>query len=558
MNRSSSFLPLMGLAVVCAISGCGPGVDGNVAARVGSADITIEDLREFTEGTPVLLQSSEEGLAAVKDYLQTMIDMELMLHDARQQGLDTGEDFVKEYAAERQTKLVQEYVTRVIAPNIEVTQDALRHAFEQSKWSRMLKLAHIQTATLTAAEAAIAELEEGRSFESVARERSINEDTAPNGGHLEWGFIGRDDLERTRIGFKIGDSLFDVPVGGLSQPYRRGDSYDVFKVLEEEEAPERYLSVFRQFFTQQKGDEAQLARVQELKQKYGVAFNPDAVAFLVELGVESGLWTTTDADKARELVAYENDTISVSDFINAYWNPVRFQHRLEFSEQGITRMVDQYLLLFRLFEKEAVVEGIDKKPAVAEWLVEKKEAMLLNLYKDHEVQAKVDSTEESIRKYYDNNTHQFMDPKTTLITEILVETKATADSLVEQIQKGADMGALAIDYTTRMFSKSQKGKIHLHTFERAVFGPLHDQAMEKAPVGELLGPLELKEGFSIFRVEERTPATPQSYERSRSRSKYWLRKREEKIHFEAMISGLRQTYASVVVVYEDNLKSMNR
>jgi parvulin-like peptidyl-prolyl isomerase len=557
LNRGSVISTILLFSVLGAMSGCGRQLDSNIAARVGPAEITIQELREFTEGTPVLLQSKAEGLDAVMDYLQTMIDMELMLLDARNQGLDAEEDFVIEYAKERETKLVEEYVTRIIAPKITISPDELRAAFKESVWSRMLEFAHIQTATFEAAQAAIAELEKGMSFESVARERSINAETAANGGALDWGFIGRDDLERTRLGYKMGEALFALPVGGLSRPLNRGKTYEVFKVLAEEDAPERYLHVFRQHMAQVRGNEVQLELVQKLKEKYHVQIRPEAVAFLVQLGSEQGLWATTPEEKAQTLLAYDGSSMTVGEFIEVYWNPARFQVTLEFTEKGVIDVIDRFMLLSKLFEKEALEEGIDRKPAVADWLVDKNEAMLLNRYKDGEVQTKVDSTEESIRKYYDNHNQQFMDPNTTLITEILVESKARVDSLIDQIGKGADMSQLAIEQSIRQFAKTQKGQIHLHPYERPVFGPLHDAAMDKAPIGALQGPVELEEGFSIFRVEERTPAMVQSYERSRSRAKYWLRKREEKIHFEAMITGLREKYAAEVNIYDENLQSVN-
>ncbi len=558
MKHVSPATAVVVFTIIWALSACNAGFESNVAARVGPKEITIEDLRGFTEGTPVLLQSKEEGLAAVKDYLQTMVDMELMLYDARQQSLDQDVDLREEYAKERETKLVQEYVTRVIAPTINVTRDELRAEFKQSKWNRMLRLAHIQTETLEEAEAVVTELEKGASFEALARERSIHETTAERGGELEdWGFVGRDDLQRVMIGFKTADTLFDVPVGDYSQPYRRFERYEIFKVLEEAEAPERYLHVFRQYLAQEKGDEKQLEKLQELKGKYNAEVDREAVAFLVGVGSDNALWNTTDEDKARTLVAYDGGKLTVGDFINTYWFPVRFQIRLKFEEEEILDVLDKYLLLAKMFAMDAVALEIDRKPAVAGWLVDKEEALLINLYKDREVQAKVDSTEESIRKYYEENTHQFMDPNTTLITEILVETREKADSLLQKVRGGADMQVLAEEHSTRMFSKGQEGQIHLHPFERSVFGPLHDEAMEKAPIGELKGPLELKEGYSIFRVEERTPAKPQGYERSRSRAKYWLRKREERIHFEAMITGLREKYAAEVSLYEENLKDIH-
>ena len=149
-----------------------------------------------------------------------------------------------------------------------------------------------------------------------------------------------------------------------------------------------------------------------------------------------------------------------------------------------------------------------------------------------------------------------MEPQTTVIREILVSTREQADSLLRAIQQGADMEKLSVEHTTRTFAKGQKGQIHLHPYERSVFGPLHDQAMEKAPPGELRGPLELKEGYSIYKVVKRIPARPEPFEQAASRAKYWLRKTQENKYFESLMIRLREQYASQVAIFEENLKDL--
>ncbi len=238
--------------------------------------------------------------------------------------------------------------------------------------------------------------------------------------------------------------------------------------------------------------------------------------------------------------------------MNAYWT-VRFQYRLEFSREGMADFIDTHILSARLFYLEALEEGLDEAPAVVAWLHNKKEALLLEALKEREVQARVDTTDASARRYYESNLHKFMEPRATVILEILVPTWAMADSLLREIAGGADMETLAVRHTTRQFAKQQQGRIHLHAYERAIFGPLHDEAMEKAPIGELKGPLTLEEGFSIFKVEERIPDRPEPFPQTIRRAKYWLRKAEENKYFEELIVRLRAQYAAQVEVFEEHL-----
>ena len=70
------------------LSGCGDTADNNVVARVDTAEITVEDLLRFNGDMPALLRSEEEGVQVWRDYLDSMVDMELMLLEARKQGID--------------------------------------------------------------------------------------------------------------------------------------------------------------------------------------------------------------------------------------------------------------------------------------------------------------------------------------------------------------------------------------------------------------------------------------------------------------------------------------
>ena len=74
-------------------SACGPQVDGDVVAKVGDEEIELADLRQFREESTANYRDPEEGLEAWRFYLQTMIDMKLMLIAAQEQRLDQTVDF---------------------------------------------------------------------------------------------------------------------------------------------------------------------------------------------------------------------------------------------------------------------------------------------------------------------------------------------------------------------------------------------------------------------------------------------------------------------------------
>ena len=129
---------------------------------MGDKEITRGDLTLFAAETPALLRSEAAGIDAAKDYLQTLIDMELMLVEARAKGLDKEAQFTEQWEQEQQNRIVKEYLERHVLPESQPSEQEVREQFAKSKWSRLLKLAHIRLETEEQAQQVVAELERGR------------------------------------------------------------------------------------------------------------------------------------------------------------------------------------------------------------------------------------------------------------------------------------------------------------------------------------------------------------------------------------------------------------
>ena len=127
--------------------GCGNPADDNVVARVDTVEITVEDLLRFNMDIPALLRSEEQGVQMWREHLDSMVDMELLLLEARKQGLDQDSEFLGKWEHERQQKLIREILRREVKEKSAFSSEELRRRFEQSKWNRMLKLARIQVET---------------------------------------------------------------------------------------------------------------------------------------------------------------------------------------------------------------------------------------------------------------------------------------------------------------------------------------------------------------------------------------------------------------------------
>ena len=83
-----SYGALGSLALLLICTGCGPQDENPTVAEVGDRTITVQDVRDFLAKLPEHAKGEEAGKEPLRYHLQTIIDMELLLMEARNQGLE--------------------------------------------------------------------------------------------------------------------------------------------------------------------------------------------------------------------------------------------------------------------------------------------------------------------------------------------------------------------------------------------------------------------------------------------------------------------------------------
>ncbi len=534
-------------------SGCGPQVDSDVVARVGDEEIELADLRQFREESTANYRDPEEGLQAWRFYLQTMIDMKLMLLAAQERQLDQTVEFMRQWDRERRKKLVDEYAVRTILADVDLAVEGMRQEFATSKWNRMLRLAHIRTASEAEAQKAMRDLEQGWNFAEVARRYSIAP-TATHGGAID-AWYGRGNLEEMGLPLEVGEQVFDLQVGGLSQPLLVGEHYEIFKVLSQGPAPTHYRAAFlreqywNEFRTRWNG------LIAQLKERLNAQLDGEAIQLLVERMAESDGRGMLLGPEEQEVILcrFKGGQVTLLDFAetyNAYW----FIRSVSFDSSGIAEFIHRDLLPRTLVYQAALQEGLDQDSTIAAWLQDKKKSLLLEALRREEVVERTEVDSAMARQYYDDHPQMFMELEEIQMAEVLVATRAEAEQLLQRIRAGERLETLAARHTLRTDAESGHGQYHIHNHpsERRVFGALYDSVVA-APVGVLTGPVALDEGYSIFEVRERIPPRPTPFAQAASRARWWVQKRQEKTLFDSLFIRLRNQYADRVVVFEEQL-----
>ena len=550
----------LGLFFSACGSGPEPGVD--VVAQVADQVITAQALQQFQLDVPALLRSEKEGVEGLRDYLDSMIDMELMLLEARERGLDQGADFERQLQREWRQKLSFEFLVREVKSKSDVPFEELRERFKKSKWNRLLALARIRTATEAEAIQALREIEGGKPFEQVALERSLDEATARQGGVLKT-YYGRDNLEQHGMPLDVAEDLFDQEVNTLCGPYRIGNHYEVLLILQEKPAPASYLMAFAQTTLVRAFVDQRNKTLKALKERYQPRPDPAEIAATVALSAEWGgrKPALSTADQNKVLYHLQDNPITAIDLLEFYVEDGLFQPERLDSAQVASTLAD-VLLPDALFYLAALEKGLDQDSSLVAWFAVKERSMLIDALKRQAVEERMDLSEAAQRRYFDTHQDRFRLKAEIRLVEILVDTYQEAAALLRRIEAGENMQQLAIDKSKRWQAAKNKGLLHLHPTDKIRYGALYTAA-DSASVGPLYGPVKIvkadvgKTQYSIFKVLEKLPPRPQTFEQAARRVHYWLSQQEEKSLFSALFQDLRDKHADKIVLFEDRLHTLD-
>ena len=109
MNKYKAILAVSLLSLALAVTGCNKGSDGAVLARVNRTKITATDFkRQLEDLQPQMQEAVASDPKARREFLEDLIGIEIVLQEAKRQGLDKDPEFKK-----RQDMLKKEMEKRI-------------------------------------------------------------------------------------------------------------------------------------------------------------------------------------------------------------------------------------------------------------------------------------------------------------------------------------------------------------------------------------------------------------------------------------------------------------
>ena len=548
MRAFSFFYGALGsLALLLICTGCEPQDENPTVAEVGDQTITVQDVRDFLAKLPEHAKGEEAGKEPLRDHLQTVIDIELLLLEARSQGLERSSPYLTSLNRIRKTKLVREYERRTIDATVE--DGEVEEYIDREGLARAVRLGDILVADLETAEKAVREIEGGASFAAVARKLSMNKETAARGGDT-----GRFSTRYEMIP-GLAEKLFGLAVGSVSDPIRIGGRYAVFKILDETTAqfnPRQQMKIAEEFKRKKHGI-AKAELVAELRDEYRLEPVRDGIAAAVEV-LRPGAAAVGHDPSAIALYQYDGGQITAADLIGAAKSRKgNVLETLRDAEQVVS-FAEQYIVPDLMIQEAAVRQGINREEEVAQWLEEQGKQLLVRVLRSKVLAERVTIAEDDLRQYYEANAERFLHPEQTEVQEILVRTEIEALQLKGMIEDGAAFGDLARRHSVRSLKvRDDEGRFHVHRYESPQFGGFVEAVVE-AEIGELTGPVKVQEGYSIFKVLSRERKR-ETFAEAEMRVRSQLRRQRHRNAFNEYMEELRSRYESEVSIHEDRLEA---
>jgi len=207
----------------------------------------------------------------------------------------------------------------------------------------------------------------------------------------------------------------------------------------------------------------------------------------------------------------------------------------------VVRFVDFWIQMELLYE-EAQRRGITEHGEaafLAELDMKKRFGPYITRSRDVEM-----ITDKELKDYYNKN--KLTDPATYIpavfsFSHIRVKTQKEAENVIKLIKNGEDFNELAKKISIAK-DASRGGKIpkREHGMIERVYGKAFFEALERAKVGQVTGPVQVDDCYEIIRLERHTPKKLRPYEKIKNNLRAKLLRERRKAAFDDLMKELKE------------------
>ncbi len=227
-------------------------------------------------------------------------------------------------------------------------------------------------------------------------------------------------------------------------------------------------------------------------------------SFFAVLGVTAAIAVSCSSEKDPIVAEVDGEKIPVSiihDFFDkGGWTFESYESELETKRAAIDSVID-----YKLLVKGAYESNLSNDPEIEKLVASERAGFLFDAMYRKDLAPAAAVTEADVREFYDKLKEE------RHVLHILVATSREADSVVAELDKGADFGTIA-----RMISLDQSSAVRGGDLGWLNWGTAVDSKFREAffamSAGETSKPLKTDYGYHIIRMLETRPVELKPYE----------------------------------------------
>jgi peptidyl-prolyl cis-trans isomerase C len=525
------------------LAGCSKKED-QVVAKVGDRSITVAELNNRVKD--VTFTSRDEELKKRSDILEGIINDQLMILAAHEQGLDEDPAFQEKMKASERNALLELLYRQEIVEKSKPSEKEVRDAYEKMGWE--LRARHILVSTEEEARTIHEQIINGADFAELAKEHSkdpSNKDTGGDLGYFGWG----------KMVPAFQNAAYAMEIGDVSAPIQSDFGWHIIK-LEDRRTVDR-----REWEEEKDRIERKITsdRSKERAQEYVTGMKDEADIQIDENGAQA-LLNNLMAKKAAPddftpeqlemtLVTFKGGSWNIAEFLEEFKTiPPMYQPRVK-DLDDIDALVKN-ILTGLLLEREARQKGLQNDPEIVEKLRQEKDSALLQTFREKGVPQDTTLTDGEVIAYYNENKDRFSTLEQVHVLEIQLASEEEANAVLQQLRSGADFAKLAEEKSIRAWAAKKGGD--LGWLDRRRYPKVSEAALEMK-TGELGGPIQDATKFSVIKVLGKKPAEMKPLDDVRLSIEATLRREKSVAATRAWLEEMRQKVT--VETYEKVLHS---
>ena len=553
---------LAGLLLVMAVSlvSCTSREDV-VLAEFRDESITVAEFEKAYRTVQPRFLPKATGVEGYKEFLNTMLNKEIMAYKADELGYDRDPSIVEGMEAYKGMALQVAFLKFRIDDMNKVTEEQVREHYRNR--GAKVSIKQILLDTPDEAEEVYQMLLDGADFESVCREHSKGPD-ADQGGRVL-------DVTYGNYAPQLQRKIFEQPIGGITEPIWTQHGFFVVKVVsrterKKKEPFEEIRETLKQEVLVQNEMLLQTVVNDEISEKANLMWYWDNLRIAFQaLPTDRPLTNAPDRrdevypllyfeqeDLDKPIASYKDKMVTIRDFSDYYDQTSFYTRPRQESRLGGIKLFLGHYIIKELMADAVARSDIENRPEVkAATKAKQEELMVSRLYEDM-VNSQTVITNSMIANYYHDNREAFRVPEKRRFGVILTGDLESARAAYDQIKSGKRFHKVAMEYSIDEATLDNLAETDMLVEGRQP--DLDEVGFSLARVGAVSKPFDTPKGWMILKLKEKTEATTIDMAQARDSIDRALRQEENEKRLNELLAKWREEVG--LVIYEDNLSKI--